>query len=126
MSVPRVLAAVSAAVAVLALAAVPGANLYYSSSRGEGCARCHEIRVNFDSWNHSSHRRVNCTQCHARDEVPERVHLGLDDALQMVARCQSCHRQEFAQWKSGPHSTTYARVFMDPEHNRQRREVLIP
>ena len=123
------------AVVVLALAAVPTASLYYSSSRGEGCARCHEIRPNFDSWRHSSHRKVNCTECHAsslatnlrrvskhaRGQAPEQVHLQLDDALQMVERCRSCHQAEFAQWKSGPHSTTYARIFMDPQHNKQRR-----
>jgi hypothetical protein len=123
------------AVVVLGLMAVPAANIYYSTSRGEGCARCHEIRGNFDSWSKSSHRKVNCTECHdsslaanvrrvsrhAKGDVPERVHLALDDALQMVARCQRCHQQEFAQWRSGPHSTTYARLFMDPEHNRKRR-----
>ena len=120
---------------VLVLAAVPAAKIYYSSSRGEGCARCHEIRPNMEVWRKSSHRKVNCTECHAsslaanlrrvskhaRGDVPEQVHLQLDDALQMVARCQGCHQAEFAQWRSGPHSTTYARLFMDPEHNHKRR-----
>ena len=124
-----------AAVACLALLAIPGANLYYRSSRGEGCARCHEIRANFDTWRHSSHRKVNCVECHAsslatnvrrvsrhaRGDVPEQIHLQLDDALQMVARCQACHQQEFSQWRSGAHSTTYARIFTDPEHNHKRR-----
>jgi hypothetical protein len=120
---------------LLALAAIPAADYYYTSSQGEGCARCHEIRPNFESWQHSSHRKVNCTECHAsslttnirrvgkhmRGQAPERPRLQLDDALQMVDRCRSCHQAEFAQWKSGPHSTTYARIFMDPDHNRQRR-----
>ena len=38
----------------------------------------------------------------------------------MVERCQSCHRQEFAQWQSGPHSATYARIFLDKKHNQNR------
>jgi hypothetical protein len=128
-------AAGAGAAVVLALAAVPAAKLYYSSSRGQGCARCHEIRRNFDTWSNSAHRKVNCTECHASSlaanvrrvarhatgNVPERVHLQLEDALQMVDRCRSCHQAEFAQWRSGPHSTTFARIFMDPEHNRKRR-----
>ena len=122
-------------VAVLAMAAIPGANLYYRSSQGEGCARCHEIRPNLDTWKNSSHRTVNCVGCHASSvwtnarrvarhmsgTVPERVHLGLGDVMAMMNRCQSCHQQEFAQWRSGPHSTTYARIFVDPQHNRKRR-----
>jgi len=124
-------------VIVVALAAVPAANLYYSSTRGKGCARCHEIRINLDAWQRSAHRKVNCTECHAsstagnlrrvarhiRGDVPEQVHLQFDDVTQMTQRCQSCHQQEFAQWRSGPHSSTYARLFMDPEHNRKRRLI---
>ncbi|MCL4401983.1 MAG: cytochrome c family protein, partial [Acidobacteria bacterium] len=56
----------------------------------------------------------------ARGQAPEQIHLGLDDVLAMVDRCRNCHQQEYAQWRSGPHSTTYARIFMDPEHNRKR------
>jgi len=136
-TIKRVCLAGAGAAVLLALAAVPAANLYYSSSRGEGCARCHEIRPNFEKWRQSAHRNVNCTGCHAsslaanlrrvkkhvRGDVPEQVRLQLDDALQMVDRCRACHQSEFAQWRSGPHSTTYARIFMDPEHNRKRRLI---
>src|ERR1039458_4201226 len=38
----------------------------------------------------------------------------------MVDRCQSCHREEFAQWQSGPHSATYARIFLDKKQNTNR------
>jgi hypothetical protein len=37
-----------------------------------------------------------------------------------MERCKSCHRQEFAQWQSGAHSTTYRRLFLDEKHNHQR------
>ncbi|MFB3825570.1 MAG: multiheme c-type cytochrome [Bryobacteraceae bacterium] len=124
-----------AVVAGLALAAIPGANIYYRSSAGGGCARCHEIQPNYDVWRNSAHRNVNCIDCHPssmtrnarrvwahlRGQVPERVRLTTDDVFAMVDRCRSCHRQEFAQWKAGPHATTYARIFMDPTHNSKRR-----
>jgi hypothetical protein len=53
------------AVVACGLLAVPGADLYYRSTRGEGCARCHEIHPNLISWQGSTHRKLNCTDCHA-------------------------------------------------------------
>ncbi len=122
--------------AALALAglSIPGSHYYYRWSAGEGCARCHEIRPHFDSWRGSSHRRINCLDCHEssmgtnlhrvaahwKGDIPERPGLKLNDVFAMVERCKSCHQQEFAQWRSGPHATTYARIFTDPEHNRKR------
>jgi hypothetical protein len=35
----------------------------------------------------------------------------------MDAQCQSCHRQEYAAWQAGPHSATYARIFLDKKYN---------
>jgi hypothetical protein len=52
--------------------------------------------------------------------VPDQVHLGAGDVFSMLPRCRECHRQEFAEWSSGAHSTTYARLFTDKEHNRKR------
>jgi len=119
------------------LLAIPAADLYYKSSRGAGCARCHEIRPNFDSWRQSSHRKLNCTDCHASStqtnlhrvsahlsgEIPEQIHLRTADVFAMVEKCRACHQQEFAQWSSGAHSTTYSRIFTTPEHNRKRRLI---
>lgn len=118
----------------LILLAVPAVNLYYRATWGEGCARCHEIRADVDVWRHSSHRKLNCVECHSSTidasvrrvarhvtgDVPERVHLGLDDVLRMVERCRACHQQEYAQWSSGGHSATYSRIFTDKEHNQKR------
>lgn len=131
----RLGAAVIAVLACTAALSIPGAHLYYRSSFGEGCARCHEIKDHHETWQHSSHRKVNCVDCHSSSltaslrrvirhfegDLPDRIHLGLEDVFTMVERCKTCHEQEFAQWRSGPHSTTYARIFMDPEHNQKRR-----
>jgi hypothetical protein len=131
----RLIAVTIIAAAVLLTA--PAANFCYRSSWGEGCARCHEIRANFDTWRHSSHRSVNCTECHtsstqtnlrrvalhAGGEAPESIHLGLADVFAMVERCRSCHQQEFAQWRTGPHGATYARIFLDRDHNSKQRLI---
>ncbi len=120
--------------AVAALLCVPAADLYYQSAWGAECARCHEISFDYDVWRQSAHRQVNCVECHAAplrtnlrrvaahltDRVPEQVHLGAEDVAAMLPRCRRCHEQEFAQWSSGRHSTTYARLFTDREQNRKR------
>jgi hypothetical protein len=123
-----------AAIVAAALASVPAAGLYYQSSWGLGCARCHEIGIDYDMWHRSSHRNINCVECHSsslgtdvrrvlahwKGEVPEQVHLRTEDVFAMLPQCRKCHQQEFAQWSSGAHSTTYARLFTDPEQNRKR------
>ena len=122
-------------VVVLGLGSIPAMDHYYRASAGEGCARCHEIRFQMEEWQHSSHRNIACLDCHQsstatnvrrvvhhlRGEAPEQIRLGLNDVVKLAERCRSCHQQEFAQWKSGPHSTTYARIFTDPVHNHKRR-----
>jgi len=116
-----------------AVLSVPAADLYYQSSWGAGCARCHEIAFDYDQWRHSAHRKVNCVECHAsslktnirrvaahvKGEVPDQVHLGAEDVFAMLPRCQKCHQQEFAEWSSSAHSATFARLFTDREHNRK-------
>lgn len=123
-----------AAACAIGLLSVPAADLYYQSSWGQGCARCHEIGIDYNLWHRSSHRNINCVECHSsslkinfrrvaahvKGEVPEQVHLQAEDVFAMLPRCEGCHQQEFAQWRAGPHSTTYARIFTDKEHNGKR------
>src|SRR5690349_20324976 len=122
------------AAAAAAVLCVPAANVYYRASWGGGCVRCHEIRFDYDQWSRSSHRNINCIECHSsspnanlrrvvkhvKGDAPEQVHLGSEDVFAMVSRCERCHRQEFAEWSSGAHSATYARLFTDRAHNRKR------
>jgi len=124
----------------LAVLALPGGSVYYASGDGDSCARCHEIRSNADTWHVSTHRTVPCKGCHGdsmfnfefhagnlrrlvthlRGETPEKIRLREKDVEQMAPRCQGCHRQEFADWKAGAHSTSYGKVFLDAAHNRKR------
>jgi Cytochrome c554 and c-prime len=123
---------IAGAVPLCALVLVlPGARVYYGSTGGTACTRCHEIEPDYNAWDASSHRGIQCGECHtssslnnlkrlyshARGDVPEQVHLRNSDLPAMMERCRSCHRQEFADWQSGPHSSTYARIFLDKKHN---------
>jgi hypothetical protein len=133
-----------AAVAVVALgiATLAGTSWYYGGKDGMGCARCHEIRPMVDAWSHSSHRSVGCKDCHgssfsaelrmhvknvqrvflhSRGEAPEQIHIRHQDVQPLVERCGSCHRQEYADWQSGPHGAPYAAIFINPEHNANQQ-----
>lgn len=122
----------------LGVAALAGGSWYYGGSDGRGCARCHEIRPLVDAWSHSSHRQVACGACHgssfsaelrmhaknlqrvwlhARGGTPEQIRVRHQDVPALVERCGACHRQEHADWQSGPHGGPYAAIFINPEHN---------
>ena len=120
------------------LLVVPAASLYYESSGGKGCTSCHEMQTLYDDWHVSSHRGIACEKCHGgaftldasfhwnnasrvyshlRGNLPEEIGFGNKYVQEMTARCESCHRQEYAAWKSGPHSATYERIFVDKKYN---------
>ena len=126
------------AVAATAVGALAASSWYYGGTEGQGCARCHEIRPLVDAWTHSSHRAVGCRACHgssfstdlrmhvknlqrvwlhARGETPEQIRIRHQDVAPLVERCGACHRQEFADWKTGPHGAPYAAIFTDKKHN---------
>ena len=129
------------AAAVLAVS-IPGGSFLYNAGDGESCTRCHQIREPFEIWQASTHREVACKECHGgtltldmnfhasnlrrlvkhvRGEVPPQVVLTrMEDVERVTAKCQQCHRQQYAAWMSGPHSTTYARIFLDETHNSTR------
>jgi hypothetical protein len=128
-------------VILVLLLALPGPSLYYEYSGGKVCTRCHEIWQPYTDWHTSAHRNVQCSACHGdvltleagfhlnnmrrlmthlRGDVPEQIRLRTKDVLRMGERCQKCHQQEYADWAAGPHSATYATMFLDKTHNRQR------
>jgi len=133
----RWIVAAAAAATVLLL---PAGSLYYEYSAGASCARCHEIRRNYDVWQTSSHRGVKCSDCHGgivtldagfhfgnirrlvehvRGGFSDPVRLRRQDIPRLMDRCRGCHQQEFAQWQSSAHSATYKRIFLDQKHNRE-------
>jgi hypothetical protein len=133
-------AAISVAGLVIAalLLMAPATTLYFETGDGARCASCHEMLAPSDVWRSSSHRGIVCAKCHGgaftadasfhltnmqrayqhlRGEVPEQIALGNKFVLASNGACESCHRQEYAAWKSGPHSATYSRIFLDKKHN---------
>jgi hypothetical protein len=108
---------------------------YLRFEHGQGCEDCHEMAAYVNAIHGSAHRGTTCLQCHnastaaklrhlrvhMEGAAPESIHLRESDVLEMTAKCQGCHQHEFAAWKAGPHSATYAEIFTNPVHNSQRR-----
>jgi hypothetical protein len=132
--------AVAALMAVAVAILVPGASLYFETGGGKRCASCHEMQPLYDTWQASSHRGVACVKCHGgalttdmmfhrnnasrayshlRDDLAEKIRFSNRDVLAMSERCQECHRQEYAAWRSGPHSADYQRIFLEKKHNTE-------
>jgi hypothetical protein len=131
-----------AAPILLLLLAVPAGSLYYAAAGGKACVRCHEIQSAYDQWTLSTHRSVQCKECHGslfstdpgfhlnnarqlwlhlRGQVPERLLLRQRDISRgMNGRCGNCHQQESAAWAAGPHHATYSRIFLTSGHNTNR------
>lgn len=129
--------AAAVTIVVILAAAVAGPSVYYERS-GSACASCHEIWQPYTDWHASTHRNVPCSSCHGnvftldagfhlrnmsrvithlRGKVPEKPRLKSADVLAMVPRCQSCHQQEFAAWRSSRHSATYSDIFLNTAQN---------
>lgn len=119
---------------------VPGASLYYELRAGRGCTSCHEMQPMYDQWHASSHRNIACEKCHGgalttelafhwnnamrvyahvRGDLPEQIGFANKYVQEMTGRCSTCHQQEYASWRAGPHSASYARIFLDKNHNTQ-------
>lgn len=129
---------VAALILVALVILVPGTTLCYEAGAGKGCTTCHEMQPLYDRWHVSSHRGVACEKCHGgaltldlsfhwnnasrlyshlRGDLPEQIAFPNRDVQAITARCQGCHRQEYAAWQAGPHSASYARIFLDKKHN---------
>ncbi len=142
MTTPKRLLLTAAALGLAGVATLAGTSAYYGGDDGAGCARCHEIRPMVEAWQHSSHRGVRCKECHgssftaelrmhaknlqrvwlhSRGETPEQIHIRHQDVVPLVERCGACHRQEYADWQSGPHGAPYAAIFINPEHNANQQ-----
>jgi Cytochrome c554 and c-prime len=137
---PRRWALLIATVVVSSLA-LPGPGLYYKYKQGKVCASCHEIWQPYNDWHTSTHRQVACSECHGsvftlkagfhinnmrrlfahvRGVVVDKPQLRTDDVLAVAERCQRCHQQEFASWRSGRHSAMYKDIFLNQKENQKQ------
>lgn len=125
--------------AVLFLAVVLPAPILYSGYKsGRLCSSCHEIWEPYNDWHTSAHRDIPCSECHGSvmtlhtgfhlnnmrrvfnhlgGNVSEKPHLRTADVLAMTARCQNCHRADYANWLASRHSAGYKDVFLNEKHN---------
>ena len=106
------------------------------------CATCHEMGGVHSDWSASAHRTLHCRNCHGGsltlDVHALRSHLRrvtqhlagrTDDPIRLAEKevlavhesCRACHPQNFAEWQASRHTTTYGRLFLDPEHNKMEQ-----
>ncbi|HTY87703.1 MAG TPA: hypothetical protein VMB80_09590 [Candidatus Acidoferrum sp.] len=126
----------------IALLAVPAGSIFYAAAGDKACIRCHEIQPAYDQWMISTHRSVQCKECHGslfstdagfhlnnarqlwrhlRGQVPEQLQLRQRDISRgLNERCGQCHQAEYAAWAAGPHHVSYGKIFLDPGHNQGR------
>ena len=126
----------------IATAAVGGMAYFHFGDPQNTCATCHEMTGVHSDWSASAHRTLHCRNCHGgaltldlhalqshvrrvtqhvrgRPDTP--IRLTEKDALAVHESCRNCHPQNFSEWQQSRHTTTYARIFLDPEHNKTER-----
>lgn len=123
--------------------AVGGMTYFHFGDPKNTCASCHEMTGMHSDWSSSAHRKLHCRNCHggaltldwhaleshlrrvtqhlSTEVKPERIRLSERDMLVVHESCRTCHPQSYAEWQSSRHTTTYARIFLDPEHNKTER-----
>ncbi|MGB7546137.1 MAG: multiheme c-type cytochrome [Terracidiphilus sp.] len=130
----KIVAIVMLSLAVIVTASIFGASWYYTSPRGDGCARCHEMASTVNAMQASPHRNAPCADCHEASLTtklrhirvhlvgnwPEEIRLRDVDVLEMVPDCQKCHQNEYVTWHAGPHSATYGQIFTNPVQNSKQ------
>jgi hypothetical protein len=130
----KLIAIAAGLLVMVGFAGVFGASAYYSSERGQGCASCHEMSSYVIAMHDSPHRTMGCMECHEAGMAtklrhtwvhltqtwPETIRLREADIQSTTANCRRCHEGEYAAWHAGPHSATFAQIFIDPEHNSRR------
>ena len=106
------------------------------------CASCHEMTRVHSAWSASSHRTLHCRNCHGgsltldvhalrahvnrvvqhfRRSPDQPIRLRERDVLALQEACRACHPQSFADWQSSRHGATYARIFLNTQHNQNEQ-----
>lgn len=136
------LAYLAAAAAICALA-FGGYSAWNYADPEYTCVQCHEIKPSHEKWKNSAHAGVSCAECHgtavsnglhslkekagmvfshfSKDVSHSDIKLTERQRLDIMERCAACHEDEFAKWRKGAHSTTYANIFEDKAHNSQEK-----
>ncbi|MGE5381652.1 MAG: cytochrome c3 family protein [Methylocystaceae bacterium] len=63
------------------------------TSRPQFCARCHEMKANYQSWQHGIHKNVNCLMCHVNPGEAALVKRKITAAGEVVAHVTGNYRR---------------------------------
>lgn len=109
-----------------------------TASADRTCASCHEIQNSVHSQAESSHRNLQCKECHGTalsnsihslkekgmmvvnhiaKSKAENIKMNESQILEVMNHCKGCHTSEYADWTSGGHSIDYQHVFLNSKHN---------
>ena len=137
---------IAISMAILMIVAIIAFGSFYTywnrASPENTCASCHEIESRVHTLSYSSHRELNCSECHGtalsngfhsmkekammvvahvkKDRVEE-VRMNEGQLLAVMEKCKDCHTAEFADWQSGGHSATYKDIFLNEAHNKKEQ-----
>ena len=84
------------------------------------CKDCHGSSFSADLRMHAKNLAARVA-ARARRDARSRSTSATRTCAPLVERCGSCHRQERADWESGPHGAPYAAIFINPEHNANQQ-----
>lgn len=126
--------------AVILIVVCGGFILYWEvASPQSTCASCHEIESRVSILAESSHRSMDCKECHGTafsngfHSIAEKGmmivhHFGGKEnkdvrvnEIQLSAildNCKRCHEKEYANWLSGGHSAPYTAIYLNERHNK--------
>lgn len=130
-------------VLLVIIGGVAGYTAWNTANPEKTCASCHEITPSLEIWQISTHREINCQECHGtafsnglhsirekagmvfahagQQPVQSELHLTEAQVIETMERCVNCHQDEYKKWQSGGHSATYANIFLNEAHNSNER-----
>jgi hypothetical protein len=134
---------IPASLVLLFFILIVGYIAWNSANPQKSCASCHEINPSVESSQSSAHREIECSQCHgtalsnglhsviektnmlffhlSTDEEGREIRLDEDQIVEIMDKCENCHRTQYADWKSGGHSANYSHIFLDEVHNKKEQ-----
>ena len=134
---------IPAGIALLLFLIILGSIAWDSANPQQSCGSCHEINPSVESSQTSAHRDIECSQCHGtvlsnglhsmiektnmllfhlnKDEDYREIRLDEDHIMEIMNKCENCHRTQYVDWKSGGHAATYSDIFLDEVHNKMEQ-----
>jgi hypothetical protein len=134
---------IPAGILLLLVLMISGFIVWDSANPQNSCASCHEINPSVKSSQISAHREIECYQCHdtaisnglhsivektdmlwvhlSNNEEYRKIKLDEDQIIEIMNKCENCHRTQYVDWKSGGHAANYSDIFLDEKHNKMEQ-----